>query len=130
MNKSITELSECKVEAICDHFIDPPSFIIFSNYGDGCSDKAQLELECVSNSINEICSSAIKVFPNPAKAFLMLDIPQNTRIQWIKMYNTQSKAFDMDIHQNRINMAALCPGMYFGQVMVDANLHHFTVVKN
>lgn len=118
------------MKAICDHFIDPPSFIIVSYNGDGCSDKAQYKLECLSNAIYENQSSAIKVFPNPAQEYLILDVPQNSQIEWIRVHNVQGKSILTDINQNRIEISALNPGMYSAQCMLDGKLLHFSFVKN
>lgn len=124
------KLLECKVEAFCNYFIDPPSFIAFSNNGDGCSDKAQLELECATNSTHSEANKSLKVFPNPATDFLILDIPQNSKIEWIRMYNMQGKPVHADLYHYQIDIGAFSPGVYFGQVMFEENLHHFSVIKN
>lgn len=124
------ELSECNIEAFCEYLIDPPSFVVFRDNGNECSSREQVEFECTSNKTEDLYAAAIKVFPNPAQEYLTLDVPQNSRIDWIRLHNLQGKPVLADIIQNRIEISALSSGMYFGQIMFDEKIYHFSFFKN
>lgn len=124
------ELSECNVEAFCDYFIAPPSFVVFSNNGVGCSNRVQLEMECQTNSTYSVTQSEIKVFPNPATDVLMLDIPKDAVVEYICFFNMHGLTVRSAFNQNQIDICSLTPGMYFAQVIMENKLYHFSFIKN
>ena len=86
----------------------------------------------LGTSDNHQASTSIKIYPNPAKNQITINVPQNIEIIHIELFNTTGKTIKT-IHTSNINevlnLNNLPSGLYFLKINSKNNTETFKVVK-
>lgn len=81
--------------------------------------------------INEITHGEIKIYPNPASDFILIDLDGNTLSILIELFDLQGrKLLSKRIGSNeKLNMAGFKSGMYLYKLNMDGNIQSGKLVK-
>ena len=89
------------------------------------------DLACEPNSVFENEKTEIKIFPNPAKYFLEIEIPNGINNYEVKIFNSIGGQVVFEKNKNNINISKLINGVYFLKIKTAYNelIEKFTIIK-
>ncbi len=120
-------LSYCQSKTICEYLaLDKPHYL--SNNAPSCSDPDTILSLCVSPTYDVLSDYQVKVFPNPADDYLMVQVPKEIRLYKVNIYNVLG-SLEMEYWShhpgNHINISALSQGIKIVQIEVPSKKFRF-----
>ena len=106
-------LSECAIPSFCN-YLDMGGYIYINNNATGCNSREEVDSICTQIGIDEfenILSSSIEVYPNPANNTLCLSIEEP--VECVEVFNMQGKLLLRKEYEDGIPVSGLSPGVYF-----------------
>jgi hypothetical protein len=86
---------------------------------------------CTLTNPNTVSLLAIKIFPNPTKNNITVQIPDNIILQNILLYNTTGQKIDayFDTINSKLDISKLSSGIYFIEIMTDFGVEIVKIQK-
>ena len=72
--------------------------------------------------------NAISIYPNPATASLTIDLPINTTLQKVSLYNALGQKA-LETNQNKVNISGLSAGIYMVSLETSEGVFHKNFIK-
>ena len=72
--------------------------------------------------------NAINIYPNPATALLTIDLPINTTLQKVSLYNALGQKA-LETNQNKVNISGLSAGIYMVSLETSEGVFHKNFIK-
>jgi hypothetical protein len=80
-------------------------------------------------SINTFDFSQIKIYPNPVKNNLNIELPSGLFINSIALYNIQGKRIRIFKNQNELDFSTVQKGFYILKLDTDKGMYNHKVIK-
>ncbi|MCK6648959.1 MAG: T9SS type A sorting domain-containing protein [Bacteroidia bacterium] len=78
------------------------------------------------NGINELnIYTSLKVFPNPAKDYLLIDAIENRKIKNIRLIDSKGCSLNIELNGSIINVENLSEGIYILDIELENNEHRY-----
>lgn len=116
-------LSACSVQSICQYLASGGPSQVGANLG-GCANEAQILESCVVSS-DDLASSPIPVFPNPAHSIVLL--PE--RISDAVVFDVTGRKYQVEIIDARMDVSVFPSGIYMIRCEVNGAVKVASFVK-
>lgn len=123
-------LSDCAVQSICGFLMDSIGIASIHDNFNGCDSQEEVEEECETVNINTFTSNRnIKIYPNPVKNMLHVNVKEGVKINEIGIYSISGiNLLTINNPQQLIDLSQLSPGMYIVEVIADGIISHKNII--
>jgi hypothetical protein len=90
--------------------------IEISNNAQGCNTQMEVEIECGIVQVEEAKASDVLIYPNPAKAFVKIVLPDNYEATDIILYDRIGRIVKQSAYFQTLNVSDLPKGFYIIEV--------------
>lgn len=100
---------------------DIQGIIFLHNNFDGFAYIDNIKINDVEMAVNDIKKSNIKLYPNPVKDILKINLPDQENIREINIYNTVGQKLKTLSNQKEISVETFAKGIYLIDIKTDKN---------
>lgn len=117
--RSNPQLSDCDIKSICDFLSLSGGYTIIENNATGCNSREEVEEECITG-VNDVSSDlALLLYPNPAKDFLIIRLPEKYASGNVSVYSSSGQIMltqKIEVNKPWIDISSLPNGLYILQL--------------
>jgi len=111
-----TLLNTCDVWSICRYISNPMGTIEISDNAQGCNNQMEVEIECGIVQVEEAKASEVSIYPNPAKEFVKIVLPDNYEANSIILYDRLGRVVKHSAYCQTLNVSDIPKGFYIIEV--------------
>jgi hypothetical protein len=113
-------LSDCAVQSLCDYLSDGIGTSSITSNNMGCNSDNQILSACISLGVDEINTSEIALYPNPAHDIITITAREEMNIKELRIYSQTGGVELLEQNTSTIDVSSLAPGMYLLEIESDA----------